>query len=189
MDVLDMDVGQYNALLAKEMAEDSPDMEVVEHACDQILILGGRLNPSGSSLPEGNVIVWMCDTRRYDVKTRASAAKLETRGIGYSLVTKADVMLALGSGDIRYSEAVLDVVGPRAGVSAVAANDLDGLPFNPNAMTIEMLELSVEDVTDEQVLKRLIALEEGDKNRAGAVDALQDQLELVASLEGAEVGD
>lgn len=183
LEISEADAGQLNDWLGAEIDSGEADEDTVALICDALMGMGGRFNPTGLTLPEGNVIVMMADTWRCDIKSNASAAKLASRGFGWPLRSKRDVMMALGFG-----EPLLPVTEPPGAEAGQAeGSPIEGLPFNPSITTVEMMELLAEDVDNVDILDRLIALEEGDKNRTGALLALKDQRDFVASLaEGAE---
>ncbi|GAB3669547.1 hypothetical protein [Halopiger thermotolerans] len=51
------------------------------------------------------------------------------------------------------------------------------LPFNPESNTIHEIEDKLEDVDDEETLRALRTLEEEQKDRDGATDAIDDRLD------------
>lgn len=51
------------------------------------------------------------------------------------------------------------------------------LPFNPEAHTNDEIEDRVQDVDDESVLRALLNIEQEQKDRAGATDAIQNRLD------------
>ncbi|MFC6766009.1 hypothetical protein [Natrinema soli] len=63
------------------------------------------------------------------------------------------------------------------------SDEADGTSADPGEHTIDELEAKLEDVDDPEVLRELVNLERSQKNRDGALDAIEARLD---ELEGSE---
>ena len=76
-------------------------------------------------------------------------------------------------------EAFRDLLEPVDEDEELPDGESGTLPFNPESKTIPEIEEKLEDVDDEETLEALRNLEQQQKDRDGAVDAIEARLEEV----------